>query len=531
MMTRMTYRIALAATAALALSACTNFAPDHVRPALTTQPVYDPDYRPDGTVVASTLAWEDYFADPRLDALIAEALVNNRDLLAATARIEQAQAQYRIQATQQLPTLTGNAGYTRSRIGTAGGGVGVGAGAGGGVGAGAGQGAGGAVTTGSGGFTFDRFSLGVGVSAFELDFWGRVANLTEAARAQYLGTLAAQRSFYLSLIGDVASAYYQLVETQEQLDLARRTVESRQEGLRIAKLRLDAGVTSALDFYQAETLLTQAEQQVSVQQLNAANLTNQLTVLVGGRIPTGLPDGHSLEEQTVLATLDAGLPSQLLLVRPDIVQAEEQLRAEEANIGAARAAFFPSISLTGTAGLASSSLGDLFSGDAFTWSIGPALNLPIFDWGAREADLGLAKARRLESVANYDKAVQTAFREVSDALAGRRYIADQVAVLRNAVSANDRLAYLARLRYREGVADYLEVLDSERTLFAARQSLLTAQRQELQNKAALYVALGGGTQVASEPVSLAPLRRGIAKPSVTNEGYNKLGLQRLPDGL
>ncbi|WP_420606446.1 efflux transporter outer membrane subunit [Novosphingopyxis sp.] len=520
-------RLALASGASLALAGCVNFAPDHARPTLSTEPAYDPDYRPDGGVVASSLAWQDYFADPRLDALIAEALANNRDLLAATARIEQAQAQYRIQNAQRLPTIGVNGSAIRSRVGSSGAATtGVGTGVVPGTGTGTGDGTGrdpadgadgddgtgtgtGTVTAGSGGATFNRFSVGVGVSAFELDFWGRVANLTEAARAQYLATVAAQRAFYLSLIGDTASVYYQLVETQEQLALARRTVESRQEGLRIARLRLDAGVTSALDFYQAETLLTQAEQQVSVQQLSAANLTNQLTVLVGGRLPADLPPGLDLADQTVTTALDAGLPSRLLLVRPDIVQAEELLRADEANIGAARAAFFPTISLTGTAGFASSSLGGLFSGDGFTWSIGPSLSLPIFDWGARDADLGLARALRLESVANYDRTVQNAFREVSDALAGRRYIAEQAAVLRRAVDAQERIAHLARLRYREGVANYLEVLDAERNLFTARQTLLTAERQELQNFAALYVALGGGAEVPIAPVSLEPLRQEI----------------------
>ena len=533
-------RLSLVSASALALSACVNFAPDHARPAQASDLAYDPDYRPDGGAVASSLAWQNYFADPRLEALIAEALANNRDLLAATARIEQAAAQYRIQRSQQLPNVGLNASAVRTRIGSggfgggglggAGGGTGAGAGnggsgnggAGGGGTGGGGAGGGGALVGGSGSTTFNRFNVGVGVSSFELDFWGRVANLTEVARAQYLASVAAQRAFYLSLIGDVASAYFDLVETQEQLELARNTVESRQEGLRIAKLRLDAGVTSALDYYQAETLLTQAEQQVAVEQQNLATATNQLTVLVGGRIPGDLPPGLSLADETVTARLDAGLPSRLLLVRPDIVQAEEQLRADEANIGAARAAFFPNISLTGNAGFASTSLGGLFDGDAFTWSFGPSLNLPIFDWGAREADLGLAKARRLESVANYDKAVQTAFQEVSNALAGRRYIADQVAVLRRAVEANDRLSYLARLRYREGAANYLEVLDAERNLFAAQQALLTAQRQELQNFASLYVALGGGTEVRTPEVSLEPLKREIETPTPVAEENDPL---------
>ncbi len=504
MIARLT-RTALVSTAALALASCINLAPDHARPALSSAADYDPDYRPDGTVIASSLAWQDYFADPRLDALISTALANNRDLLAATARIEQARAQYRIQNAQRLPTIAGNGSAVRSRIST-----GSLAGTGAGVGTGADTGGDIDVPVDSpSSFTVNRYDVSVGVSSFELDFWGRVANLSEAARAQYLATVAAQRAFYLSLIGDVASVYFEQVETREQIALAQSTVESRLEGLRIAKLRLDAGVTSALDYNQAETLLTQAEQQLSIQRLSAANLANQLTVLVGGRIPDDLPLGRDLAAQYVDSVLDPGLPSRLLLVRPDIVQAEEQLRADEANIGAARAAFFPTISLTGNAGLASNDLGNLFSGDSFVWSFGPSLSIPIFDWGAREGDLGLARALRLESVANYDLAVQNAFREVSDALAGRRYIAEQVATLQRALTAQERTAYLARLRYREGVAQYLEVLDAERNLFTARQTLLEAERLELQNLATLYVALGGGTEVPAQDVSLEPLRQQI----------------------
>lgn len=502
MIARLT-RTALVCTAALTLASCINLAPDHARPALSSAADYDPDYRPDGAVIASSLAWQDYFADPRLDALISTALANNRDLLAATARIEQARAQYRIQNARRLPTIAGNGSAVRSRIST---------GSLAGTGAGTGADAGGDVdlpVDSPSSFTSSRYDVSVGVSSFELDFWGRVANLSEAARAQYLSTVAAQRAFYLSLIGDVASVYFEQVETREQIALAQSTVESRQEGLRIAKLRLDAGVTSALDYNQAETLLTQAEQQLSIQRLSAANLANQLTVLVGGRIPVDLPVGRDLAAQGVDSVLDPGLPSRLLLVRPDIVQAEELLRADEANIGAARAAFFPTISLTGNAGLASNDLGNLFSGDSFVWSFGPSLSIPIFDWGAREGDLGLARALRLESVANYDLAVQNAFREVSDALAGRRYIAEQVVTLRRALTAQERTAYLARLRYREGVAQYLEVLDAERNLFTARQALLEAERLELQNLATLYVALGGGTEVPAQDVSLEPLRQQI----------------------
>ena len=454
---------------ALALAGCVNMAPAHERPSLASAPAYDGEYRPDGTVVASTLSYGEWFDDARLVALIDTAVANNRDLVAATARIEQARAQYRVQDSRRLPAPVASAAAGRSRtpIGAA---------------------IAGAAPT----VTADRFEVGVGVTSFELDFWGRVANLSEAARARYLATEANQRAFYLSLVADVASTYFEILETDAQIDLAQATLESRQEGLRIARLRLDAGVTSALPYRQAETLLTTAEQQLAAQRLDRARLNNQLAVLVGGAVPANLPQPLAMRAQDDAMMLDAGLPSDLLLVRPDITAAEEQLRAARADIGAARAAFFPTISLTGNAGFASSDLGNLFGSDGFTWSFGPSLSLPIFDWGAREADLDLARARETEQVALYEKAVQTAFREVSDGLAGRRWLAQQVAAQEQGVAAQERIARLARLRYREGVADYLEVLDAERNLFSAQQQLLTTQRAYLQNGATLFVALGGG---------------------------------------
>jgi len=461
-----------------ALAGCANFAPEDSRPALTVAPAYDAEFRPDGTLVASQLSYRDWFVDPRLERLIANALENNRDLLAATARIEQARARYRIQESRRLPNLVGDANALRTRqplgvnpaldIGDV-------------------EGAPDAVT-------FNRFDVGVGVSSFELDFWGRIANLSEAARGQYLATVAAQRAFYLALIADTANTYFEIIETEEQVALAEATAQSRREALRIARLRLDNGVISALPYRQAETLLTQAEQQLAIERLNLARLRNQLAVLVGGTVPPGLPPGLSLAAQIDNRRLAAGLPSELLLVRPDIIAAEEQLRAARANIGAARAAFFPTISLTGNAGLSSNSLDGLFSSDGLGWSFGPRITLPIFDWGAREADLDLAKALEIEQVANYDRTVQTAFREVSDALAGRRYLAEQVETLERALATQEDIAHIAQLRYREGVADYLEVLDAERNLFNAQQELLVTRRAWLQNRATLFVALGGGSE-------------------------------------
>ena len=271
--------------------------------------------------------------------------------------------------------------------------------------------------------------------------------------------------------------------------------------MQIAKLRLDAGVTSALPYRQAETLLTQAEQQIASERLALAQLRNQLAVLVGGTVPDNLPQGLSLAAQADGRRLAAGLPSELLLARPDIIAAEEQLRAARANIGAARAAFFPSISLTSNIGLTSTSLGNLFDGDGLGWSFGPSISLPIFDFGQREASLDLAKAREVEQVATYDRTVQQAFREVSDALAGREYLAQQIATLERARAAQVEIARIARARYREGVADYLEVLDAERNLFSAEQQLLATRRAWLQNGATLFVSLGGGAAGAGEPDS------------------------------
>ncbi|MXO66322.1 efflux transporter outer membrane subunit [Altericroceibacterium endophyticum] len=477
----MTRKFLSTAAMALALSGCINMAPDHERPALTTSPAYDPDYRPDGMTIASRLGWRDFVTDPRLEELIATAIRNNRDLVAATARIEQARAQYRIDDSRRLPNVVADASATRSRTPL----TGI-----------AGAAAGGENAPSS--ITQNQFQVGVGVSSFELDFWGRVANLSDASRAQYLASVANQRAFYLSLIADVSSTYFQLIEAEEQIALADATAKSRQDGLEIAKLRLDAGVTSALPYRQAESLLTQARQQLASQQLGAAQLRNQLSVLVGGRIPDQLPQRMTLAAQDNGIRLDPGLPSDLMLLRPDIIAAEEQLRSARANIGAARAAFFPSISLTGNSGFVSNELDNLFTDGGLSWSFGPSINLPIFDWGQREANLDLAKAREVEQVANYDLTVQNAFREVSDALAGRRWLAQQVDTLIAGVAAQQKIADIARLRYREGVADYLEVLDAERNLFTAQQNLLTTRRAYLQNQTTLFIALGGGLQSAQE---------------------------------
>jgi multidrug efflux system outer membrane protein len=452
------------------LSGC-QLAPDHVRPGLPTAPAYP--VNGDSVVIgarAVEIGWRDFFADPQLQQLVAAALERNRDLAVAVAQIEEARGLYRIQAADQLPTLGSSAEAIRSRAG---------ADASGFPGA-------------SDPATFTRYSIGVAVSSFELDFWGRVRNLTEAARSQYLATIEAQRAFRLTLIRDVAAAYFASREAAERITLAEATLDSRREGVRVARRRLDAGVTSALDFRQAESLLTQAETELAGLRLDKARSDNFLAVLVGGPIAGSLPPPLPLARQKSGTAVAEGLPSELLVARPDILAAEERLRAARANIGAARAAFFPNISLTGSAGFASTSLGSLFGSDGFTWSFGPTISLPIFDWGRRRGDLTVAEARENIAIATYERTVQEAFREVADALAGRRWLADQVAAQMRATQAQREIARIARLRYREGVANYLEVLDAERNLFTAEQALIALQRAELDNLVSLYVALGGG---------------------------------------
>ncbi|MBB5684206.1 efflux transporter outer membrane subunit [Sphingobium boeckii] len=454
-----------------ALLAGCNMAPPHERPALPTAADYPADFAGDVTIGqrASDIGWRSFFADPQLEALVTQALARNRDLAVAVAQIEEARGLYRVQNADRLPTLaaSGDATRTRTPLST--------------------------INAGStGSITANRYSIGVGVSAFEVDFWGRVRNLSEAARSQYLATVEAERAFRLTLVRDVASTYFAAREAAERIALAEATVKSRLDGLRIAQRRLDAGVTSALDYRQSETLLTQAETELAALRLTRAQSDNFLAVLTGGPVSEPLPAALPLAQQTQTPALAAGLPSDLMVKRPDILAAEEQLRAARANIGAARAAFFPSISLTGSLGFASSTLGDLVGDNGLSWSFGPSISLPIFDFGRTKGNLSVAEARGDIAVASYERTVQGAFREVADALAGRRYLADQVEAQERGTLATRRIADLARTRYREGVAGYLEVLDAERNLFSAEQALIQLRRAQADNLVTLYVALGGG---------------------------------------
>lgn len=464
----------LAAILAFALLSGCQLAPRHVRPDLPTAHEYSGEYpgQAPGTR-APELGWRDFFVDPRLEVLIGIALEHNRDLAVAVSRIDETRGLYRVQRADRLPAISVSADATRTGIGEAS------AGAGG-------------IPAGPGSATFDRYAIGVGIPAFELDFWSRVRNLSEAARSEYLATVEAARAFQLLLIRDVALTYLASLEAGERIELAEATVQSRRDELRIAKRRMDTGVTSELEYRQAETLLTQAETELAALRLTKAQSDNFLSTLVGGAIDVVLPEAIPLAQQANMKMPAAGLPSELLVARPDILAAEERLRAARANIGAARAAFFPTIVLTGSYGYASAELDDLVGEDANTWSFGPVIDLPIFDFGRRRGNLAVAEARENTAIATYERAIQTGFQEVSNALAGRRFLTEQVAAQQRGTVAQRRLAELANMRYHEGVVSYLEVLDAERNLFAAEQALLQVRRAEVGNLISLYIALGGG---------------------------------------
>ncbi|MEW9856428.1 efflux transporter outer membrane subunit [Novosphingobium sp. M1R2S20] len=468
--------------ACMVLGGC-NLAPAFDRPPPPIAPAYPKTSPPEGQAVAlaSELSWQAFFRDARLQELVQTALERNRDLAQAYARIEQARAQYRIQAADRLPTVDANTSGTRARqplsaLGASGAALPEGA---------------------PDGVTFNQFSANVGVSAFELDLWGRVRNLSEAQRQRWLASVEGARAFRLSLIAQVAAAYFDIRAGEERIRLAERSLEGRREGVRIANLRLDAGVTSTVDYDQSVLLLTQAETELAQIQLQTEQSRNLLDVLTGGPVTEPLPPPASLSAQ--LVPIAPGLPSDLLTRRPDVLEAEYNLRAANADIGAARAAFFPSISLTGLFGFASNSLDALFNSGNRSWSFGGAGALPIFDWGRREGQLEVNRARAEELAAAYQRTVQGAFREVADALVARQRLAEQIESQTRTLEAQRRLARTAGLRYENGIAIYLEVLDAERNLFAAEQALIQLRATELQNAVTLYTALGGGLEPPVSP--------------------------------
>lgn len=459
---------ALAAT--LALAGCASMAPAYAPPPLPVAAQY-PETDPAGAH-APDVAWQSYFADPRLQALIAQALASNRDIRIAALRVEEARAAYGIQRAEQFPTIALGASGSRARVPVD-------------------------LSPTGRAMTSAQYQAGLNVSAWELDFWGRVRSLKDSALQTLLASDEARRAIGVALVAQVANGYLGLRELDERVELARATVDSRAESLRIFTRRFEVGSISKLDLTQVETLLSQALSLSAQLEQARAVQAHALAQLVGGPVDlTPVAEVRRFDDASVLQPLHAGLPSALLTQRPDLIAAEHQLRAAQANIGAARAAFFPTISLTAAYGTASAELNGLFDSGSGAWNLAPRLVLPIFDAGRLRANMDLAEVRRDVAVANYEKSVQGAFREVADALSNRRWLALQVDIGKTTLAAQSERARLAKLRYDNGAAPYLEVLDAQRDLLTVEQQLVQTRRALLSSQVSLYAALGGGAPVA-----------------------------------
>lgn len=460
------------------LTGC-SMAPQYVRPEPPVAAAYPADAN--GKVAygiahsvprsAVEIGWREFFPDPRLQVLITTALEQNRDLRSAALRIEEARAQYNIQSADLWPNLNLNASESRSRTPAA------------------------LSPTGST-LVSTAYQVGLNLASFELDFFGRVRSLNQSALAQYLATEEARQAAQISLVAEVAKAYLAERAFAEQLALAQSTLEGRQDAYGLAKQRFDVGASSALDLRLSETLVLSARVTLATLARQRAQADNALTLLVGKSM-TDLPPAQTLAAHNLVTDIPAGLPSDLLIRRPDIRAAEQKLKAANANIGAARAAFFPRISLTAGIGTASTELSDLFKTGSRTWSFVPQLALPIFDAGRNSANLTLAQVRTKQAVADYEKTIQVAFREVADALVARTTLEEQIDAQSAFLDAQADRLRLADLRFKNGVASSIEVLDAQRELFAAEQALVQARLLRLTNAIDLYRALGGGLNEAA----------------------------------
>ncbi|CAM3688212.1 Outer membrane protein OprM [Bordetella sputigena] len=442
------------------------------RPALPVQAAWPTDVgdntSAEGAAAPADLPWQSYFSDATLRALIGTALENNRDLRIAVLRVEEARAAYDIRGADLFPTIDVNAQGARSRV------------------------PGDLNLTGRP-VTAGNYGLSVGVTTWELDLWGRIRSLKGAALQDFLATQATQRAVRVSLIAQVANAYLGLRELDERIALADQTIASRQESFRIFTRRYQVGAISKLDLTQVETLLRQAQALRAQLAQNRAAQAHALGLLLGSGDEVAPIAGSFQTDDTVFQALRVGLPADLLTERPDIISAEHQLFAAHANIAAARAAFFPRIALTGDFGTASAQLDGLFKSGSKAWSFTPTVSLPLFDGGRLRANLNLAEIRTDVAVANYEKTIQTAFREVADALSDRRWLAEQVNIQSATLNVQTERARLAQLRYDSGATAYLEVLDAERDLLDAQQQLVQVRRGLLSSNVTLYAALGGGS--------------------------------------
>ena len=458
--------------AATALSACT-LAPATVRPALAVDNAWPIAAANTGsTATAADLAWREVFVDPRLQGVIELSLNNNRDLRVAVLNIEKARAQYRVQRAALLPGVNATASGTRGESSSA-------------------------QVVAGGDRTVEVYSAGVGVTSYELDIFGRVRSLKDAALQSYLATAETRRSVQISLIAQTANSWLALAADQDLLALAQETLDTRQQSMTLVQRRFEAGAISQLEVSEAQTLIEAARADVATYVAQVEQDKNALRLVVGADVPADLLPAGGLVTAQILPDLAPGIPSDVLTRRPDVLAAEHQLAGSNADIGAARAAFFPRISLTGSTGVASNSLGSLFDGGNGAWSFAPSISLPIFNGGANVANLDSAKASRDIAVATYEKTVQTAFREVADGLAVQSTIQDRVGSQERLVAAANDTVRLSRARYGAGIDSSLTLLDAQRTLYTSQKGLIGARLARATNLATLYKALGGGAPAGS----------------------------------
>jgi multidrug efflux system outer membrane protein len=429
---------------------------------------------------AAQIGWREFFTDTKLQTLIEQALQHNPDAQIATLNIAAARAQYQIQRAELFPKISASATEEVEKFPAAVAPLASGAGTTTGVG------------TSSGSGIFRYFDVGLGFTSYELDLFGRIRSLNHAKLQKYLGYVETRRSTQISVIAEVANAYLSWLADRKLLRITEDTLNSQQESLKLIRLSFHGDISTALDLHQAETTVATAQANLSQYRRQVAQDQNALGVLLGAPLPSGFVADVELDEENFLADLPAGVPSEVLVQRPDILAAEHNLIAANANIGAARAAFFPSILLTGSYGTASTQLSGLFQQGSTAWTFSPQISLPIFAGGANVGSLNLAKLQKNILVVQYEQAIQTGFREVADALAGRATLDSQVTADNVLVQASSESFRLSNMRFTSGVDNYLGVLDSQRSLYTAQQSLVSVKLARLQNLVTLYKALGGG---------------------------------------
>lgn len=484
---------AIAAACVVALAGCT-LEPHYTHPQLTVarewpqlpaaseQSSASPPVAEAASASASAIGWREFFKDPYLQKLIEQALQHNPDAQVAALNIAAARAQYQIQRAELFPKISASAVEQVEKFPAAVAPLAMGSS----------TGSVGAPAAASGSGVLRYFDVGVGFTSYELDLFGRVRSLNHARLQQYLAYMETRRSTQITVMAEVASAYLTLLADQALLRITLDTLDSQQKSLKLIRMSFDGGVATALDLHQAETTVATAQANIAQYRRQVAQDRNALVLLLGTSPPQNMPDSAPLDEASLLRDIPAGLPSDTLTQRPDILAAEHNLMAANANIGAARAAFFPSILLTGSYGTASTQLSGLFEHGSTAWTFSPQISLPIFAAGANVAALKLAKVQKDILMVQYQQAIQNGFREVADALAGRATLDSQVAAEDALVQASSESFRLSNMRFTGGVDNYLGVLDSQRLLYSAQQSLVNVKLARLQNLVTLYKALGGG---------------------------------------